>query len=138
MIASSSGWLPFFLPTWIMPGIWCVLPSRTRLAIGGVEDQNFQRGDTALFVDALEKVLRDDAFERFGKRGANFVLLFGRENVDDTVDRLGRAWRVQCAEDEVAGAGGDEREFDRFKIAHFADQNDVRIFAQRAAQRGGK
>src|SRR5579862_4857187 len=32
MMWSSSGWLPIFLPTWIMPLIWCVLPSRTRLA----------------------------------------------------------------------------------------------------------
>ena len=44
-----------------------------------VDDQDLERGDPAGFVDALEKVLRDDAFERFRQRGANLVLLVGRE-----------------------------------------------------------
>ena len=33
---------------------------------------------------------------------------------------------------EVAGLGGDERGFDRLGVAHFADQDDVRVLAQRA------
>ena len=45
---------------------------------------------------------------------------------------------VQRAEDEVAGGGRGQRQLDRFQIAHFADENDVRIFAQRAAQGGGE
>ena len=105
---------------------------------GRGEHENFQRGHAAFFIDALEKILRDDAFERFRKRRADFVLLFGRENVDDTIDGLGGARRVQRAENQVTGAGGYERQFDGFQIAQLADQNDVRVFAQRAAQRGGE
>ena len=36
------------------------------------------------------------------------------------------------------GAGGHQRQFDGFQVAQFADQDDVRVFAQRAAQGGGK
>ena len=103
-----------------------------------VDDENFQRGDAARLVDAFEKVLRDDAFERFGKRGANLVLLVGRENVDDTIDCFRRARGVQRAEDKVAGGRGGQRQLDRFQIAHFTDEKDVRVFAQRAAQGGGE
>ena len=99
-----------------------------------VDHQNFKRGDAAGLVDPLEKVLRDDAFERFGQRGADLVLLVGRENVDDAVDRFGRARSVQRSENKVTGGGRGQRQLDRFEIAHFTDEQDVRIFAQSAAQ----
>ena len=56
-----------------------------------VDHQNFQGGDAAWFVDSFEKILRDDALERFRERGANLVLLISRENVDDTIDGFGGA-----------------------------------------------
>ena len=67
---------------------------------GGREDQNFQRRHAAFLVDALEQVLGDDALERFGKRIADLVLLLGREDVDDAIDGLCRAGRVQRSEDQ--------------------------------------
>ena len=67
----------------------------------------------------------------------HLVLLVRREHRDDSVDRLGRVERVQRRQHEVAGLGGDERRLDRFHVAHFADQNHVRVLAQRAAQAGG-
>src|SRR3984885_10014940 len=45
---------------------------------------------------------------------------------------------MQCAEYEVTRLGGGEREPDRFQIAHFADEDDIRVFAQRRAQRFGE
>ena len=45
---------------------------------------------------------------------------------------------MQSAKDEVARGGCGEREFDGFEVAHFPDQHDVRILAQRTAQRRGK
>ena len=68
---------------------------------------------------------------------ADLLLLVRREHRDDSVDGLGRVERVQRREHEVAGLGGDERRLDRFHVAHFADENDVRVLAQRAAQAGG-
>src|SRR5438477_530479 len=105
---------------------------------GGGEHEHFQRGDTSFLIDAFEKVLRHDASKRFGQGCANLVLLFGRENVDDTIDRLGSARRVQSAKNKVACAGGGDGQFDGFKVAHFAHQHDVRVFAQRAAKHRGK
>ena len=134
MIASSSGWLPFFLADLNHAGDLVRLAFANEVRDRRVDHQNFQRGNAARFVDPLEKVLRDDAFERFGERGANLVLLVGRENVDDAVDRFGRARSVQGAEDKVAGGRRGQRQFDRFQVAHFTDEQDIRIFAQRAAQ----
>ena len=95
MMASSSGWLPFFFPTWIMPGIWCVFAFTHEIRDGHVDDQDFERGDAAWFIDAFEKILRDDAFQRFSQRRANLVLLIRRENIDNAVDGLRR--RSRCA-----------------------------------------
>src|SRR5208283_497738 len=67
-----------------------------------------------------------------------FVLLVRRKDVNDTVHRFGGALRVQRAEDQVAGGRRRDGQFDGFQVAHFADENNVRVFAQRAAQSRGK
>ena len=134
MIASSSGWLPSLLADLDHAGNLVRLAFAHQVGDGGGEHQDFQRGHAAFLVDPLEEVLRDDAFERFGKRRADLVLLLGGEDVDDAVHRLGGAGRVQRAEDQVPGAGRGEGQFDGFQVAQFADQDDVRVFAQRAAQ----
>ena len=72
---------------------------------GGVDDQDLKGRDASRFVDAFEKILRDDALERLGQGSADLVLLGGREDVDDTIDRLGGIGGVQCAENEVTGSG---------------------------------
>ena len=69
---------------------------------GGVEDQDFKRRDAAFLVRALEQGLRHDAFQGFGKRLADLVLLVGGKHVNDTVHGLGGALGVQGAEDQVA------------------------------------
>src|ERR1039458_6167310 len=47
---------------------------------GRGEDQDFKGRHAALLVDPLEKVLSNDAFESFGERRANLVLLLGWED----------------------------------------------------------
>jgi hypothetical protein len=65
-------------------------------------------------------------------RGADLVLLIGGENVNDTIHGLGGALGVQCAKDQVTGAGGGQRQFDGLQVPHFPHQDDVRVFAQGA------
>ena len=79
--------------------------------------------------------LADDAFEHQRQLGPDLRLLAGRKDVDDAVDRLRRRVGVQRAERQVAGLGDLQRRFDRLEVAHLADQDDVRILAQRRAQR---
>ena len=45
---------------------------------------------------------------------------------------------MQRSENKVAGGRGGERQLDGFQVAHFADQNDVGVFAQGASQRRRK
>ena len=73
-----------------------------------------------------------------GELDANLILLLGREDVDDAVDRLRRALGVQRREDEVAGLGGGQGSADRLEISHLADEDHVRILAQRGAQAFGE
>ena len=42
---------------------------------------------------------------------------------------------MQRREHQVTGLGGEQPRFNGLEVAHLADQNDVRILAQRAAQR---
>ena len=55
--------------------------------------------------------------------------------------RLTVPWRavgVQRAEHHVARFGGGDGRFDRFQVAHFADQDHVRVLPQGAADRLGE
>ncbi len=82
-----------------------------------------------------DQALRDDRLEHAGELDADLLLLVRREDGDDAVDRLGRVERVQRREHQVAGLGGEQRRLDRLEVAHLADEDDVGILAQRAAQR---
>ena len=57
-----------------------------------------------------------------------------REGGDDAGDRLGRVEGVQRREHEVAGLGSGERGLDGLQVAHFADEDHVRVLAQRALE----
>src|SRR5204863_6113317 len=70
-----------------------------------VDHENLQGRHSSRRVDALEKVLRDYAFERLGQRGSDLVLLVGGEDVDDTIDRFGSARGVEGSENKVSGRG---------------------------------
>ena len=50
----------------------------------------------------------------------------------------GGALRVERAEDEVARLGRGERGRDRLEVAHLADEDHVRVLAQRRAQALGE
>ena len=75
------------------------------------------------------------AWSEFGDHDAHLLLLLGREDVDDAVDRRRRALRVQRAEDEVTGLRGGQRGRDRLEVAHLADEDHVRVLAERSLQR---
>ena len=138
MMASSRGWLPFFLPTWIMPGIWWVLPSRTRLAMALSKTSTSRAATRPGLSMRRKRFCATTPLSDSAKRGAHLILLAGGEHVDDAVHRLGGAGGVQRAENEVARGGGGQGEFDGFEVAHFPDEDDVRVLAQRAAQGGGE
>ena len=70
-----------------------------------------------------------------GERHAHLLLLVRREEVDDAVDRLGRAHRVQRREHEVTGLGGRQRGPHRLGVAHLTDEDDVGVLAQHALER---
>ncbi len=100
-----------------------------------VREQDLERGDAALAVGGREQRLRDDSLQRAREHDPNLLLLLGREDVDDPVDRAGRALGVQRAEHEVAGLGGGQRGADRLEVAHLADEDHVRVLAERGAER---
>src|SRR5262249_5638360 len=76
--------------------------------------------------------------ERLGELDANLLLLGGREGVDDPVDGLGSALRVERGEHQVTGLGGGQGQADGLEVPHLADQDHVRVLAQRGPQRRGE
>ena len=132
--ASFSATMPTALPTCIIDGIWNVLPSRIRLLIAPVDDQHFERRDAAA-ADLAAQRLRDHALQRFRQHDPDLRLPIGRELIDDAVDGRRRRRRVQRAEHQVAGLRRLDRDRDGLEVAQLADQDDVRILAQRRAQR---
>ena len=103
-----------------------------------VEEEDLERAHAARAVRLRQQRLGDDALERVGELHPHLVLLRGREDVDDAVDRARRALRVQRREDEVAGLGRGQRGRDRLEVAHLAEEDHVGVLAERAAQRVGE
>src|SRR5207248_9628396 len=66
---------------------------------------------------------------------ADLLLLALGEELDQATDGLGRVDRVQRREDEVARLGGLERRLRRLRVAQLANQDRVRVLAQRAPER---
>ena len=60
----------------------------------------------------------------------------GGKDVDHAIDGLDRAVGVQRAEDQVTGFGHGQRHLDRLDVAKLADQDEVRVLAQDALERG--
>ena len=100
----------------------------------GVTIHEFICRHHAIGVHARAQGLRNDGDQVVGKLHANLFLLIGWEGVDDAVDRAGGTAGVQRAEDQVPGFGGGDGGADRRQVAHFADQDHVRILSQRAAK----
>ena len=58
-----------------------------------------------------------------------------REDVPDAVERLRGVVGVQRREHEVTGLGERQRELDRLRVTHLADEDDVGVLTERGAQR---
>ena len=73
-----------------------------------------------------------------GELDSNLLLLPRRESVDHAVDRARSALGVESGEDEVAGLGRGQRGGDRLEVAHLAEEDHVRVLAERGAERLGE
>ncbi len=87
---------------------------------------------------ATQQRLADDALEHHRELGADLSLLVRREHIDHAVDRLRRRVGVQRGEGEVPRLRDPQRGLDRLEVPHFADQDDIRVLAERGAQRGAE
>ena len=103
-------------------------------ADGGGGDHDLEGGDAAGAVLAGHEGLGDDGDEGGGELGPDLLLLVGGEGVDDAVDGAGGAGGVEGGEDEVAGFGGGDGRLHGLEVAHFADEDDVRVLAEGAAE----
>ena len=85
-------------------------------------------------ADLGQKLLGDDGFDAGGELDADLLLLMGRKDVDDTVNRRRCGAGVQRCEYQVSGFSESDGGGDCFQIAHFADEDHIRIFPQRRPQ----
>ena len=86
----------------------------------------------AVEADFADQALGDDAFDGGGHQ-ERF-----EAQVQQTGDGAGGVVGVQGAEDQVAGERGLHGDFGGFLVADFADQDDVGVLAQHAAQDAGE
>ena len=91
-------------------------------------------GDQPGAVRRLDEVHRDDRLEHDRELRAHLRLLPRRAGVDDAVDRLRGAVRVQRREDEVARLGRRDRGLHRLPVAHLADHDDVGVLPHHVLQ----
>ena len=99
---------------------------------GGGHHHHLVGGDQPVGLLGQQR-LRQHADQGGRQLRADLVLLFLGEDVDDAVDRAGGPVGVQRGEDDVAGFGRLDGRVDRFQVAHFADEDDVGVHTQGAA-----
>ena len=124
------------VPCAMAPGISCVLSLSTMQSLmNGVVTSTSTPARGPCRRRCGIRRCDDRRLEHAGELQADLLLLVRRKHRDDAVDGFGRVERVQRREDQVAGLGGVQRRLDRLDVAHFADEDDVGVLAQRAAQR---
>lgn len=79
--------------------------------------------------------MRNHRLQAAGQLGAHIGFLFRRKHVHQPFHRLRRAAGVQRRQHQVAGLRRGERQPNGGNIAQLAQQDHIRIFAQRGAQR---
>src|SRR5205807_651826 len=104
-----------------------------QFADGRVDDHDFIGGDAAFF-EPLDEFLGHHRLEVVGQGGADGAVFFRREQVENAVDGGARAGRVDGAEHEVARFGGVHGGLERFDVAQLADQDDIRVLADRVLE----
>ena len=73
-----------------------------------------------------------------GKLGTHGLLFALREGVDDTVDGLHAGVRMQSRKRKVTCFGDSQCRADGLEVTHFADEDHVRVLAQRHLERLGE
>ena len=126
--------IPTLLPVDTMLRSWLRLAFTDQVAHRERGDEHLERCDSTA-ADAGQEPLRDDAGQRAGELHADLRLPLTREHVDDAIERLAGVVGVQRREHEVAGLRDGERGLDGLGVAHLADEDDVRVLAERRAQR---
>src|SRR5262249_47652898 len=103
-----------------------------------VDAQELHRRDAALAVGARQEPLRDHGAQRVGELYTDLPLALGRIRVDDALDGRRTRAAVEARQDQVTRLGGGQRQADRLRVAHLADQQDVGVLSQSVAQAGGE
>ena len=78
--------------------------------------------------------LRDDGAQIVAKIHVHLSMLLLREQIDDTVQCLGRVVRVKSRQDQVPRTGHIDGGLHRYTIANLTDLNEVRCGTHRTLQ----
>ncbi len=90
-----------------------------------------QTARRAAQVGRAHQHLGHDAEQALREEALGLLALLGRQRVDDAVDRLDRARRVQRAEHEVARLRSGHGPAHGVRVAQFAHEDHVRVLAHR-------
>lgn len=96
--------------------------------MSGAKDFAFGKTNAEIWFEA--KALGNDGDERISELGGNAILNFAWESENHSLERFDGGCGMDGGHDEVAGLGSVERETHGFWIAHFADHEDVGVFAK--------
>ncbi len=130
--------MPFVAPVWIAEGILKVSFFRMWFSMAGVIIMISNAATRPSPSAARHEHLADHRDQGDRQLHADLLLLVRRELVDDPVHGPRRARGVQGAEHQVPGLRGGDRRGDRLEVAHLAEEDHVRVLAQRAAHRLGE
>ena len=106
-----------------------VIGFRNGFPHGGGPEQKFHRGDHFLRILPGDEPLGNHRGQRDAEVDRGLSAQMRREQAEDTLDGLDGVGGVKGGDDQMAGQSGAERGGDRFQIAHFSDDDHVRIFA---------
>ena len=103
-----------------------------------IVDQNFDNRASAATIRCLDQHLRHDGLQTHGEKRFGLFAQFAGQGINDSIDRLYGARRMQCAKYEVTGFGRHHCHRNGLSVAQLTDENDVRILTHRGTYTVGE
>ena len=97
-------------------------------------EQNFDSRVHAGFIGTRKKALGDDCLKGESEICRELFTLGLRKHGHEPLNGLNRIGRVHRGDDEVPGHGGGDCDLDGLHIAHFSDDDHIRVFPQSELQ----
>jgi hypothetical protein len=105
---------------------------------GRVRNHDLHRKNPSFSSCPGDELLGQDPLQDKGELSPDLLLLVGREDIDDSVDRFHAGVGMEGGEGQMARLRREEGGLNCLQVSHFTDQDDVRVLTENVSKGGAK